>query len=170
MKKLTLSLFALVLSANAFAVYDPSWERPFLTANMNIVEVSYGFENMKEVQVTLSQRDDADQATSIRIDYTIFDEDSELGIQPLRETSVLMIESISQDECGSTVYSAFKGDEMGAREHLTLIDHSTRICEDRPMGRWYAYYRVGFGWCGTMDDVAEFYGNPEGVMTIQNNN
>jgi len=177
MKKLAIVLGLIGWSVPALAIYAPNWERPILKAKMEVTHTEFGFQNVEDVVVTLTKRDGEKNATGVTIEYTLpLQADSE---ETSRIVKQLQIYNIEKDSCGSTMISArlpeskvgednrpFHG--MGARFNLTLMDHSTRICEDYRPYRWEIYAREGYGWCGTGDSVIEAVGNPSPVITIMN--
>lgn len=161
----TLFTTALVLSANAFAVYDPSWERPILTADdMEITSATQAFEKAKKVDLTLTRRDGQKKVTGmvLSVDYPHSN-------KPVVTT--LKVDQITKDDCGSTVYYAHlpskpsKGG-MDRRFSVTLTDHAARLCDDYKPFRWEASVREGYGWCGTFDATMSMQGEPQGVITI----
>lgn len=168
MKKQLSAVFVavLTLSSSAFAIYDPSWERPMLTAfDMEITDAQYGFEKAERVDLTLTKRDGQKKATGI-----ILSVDYAHSNAPV--VNELKITDIRKDSCGSTVYSARLEDKKGnkgmeARMNVTLVDHAARLCDDYKPFRWEADVRQGYGWCGTGDATMSLQGEPEAVMTIQ---
>jgi hypothetical protein len=171
MKASLSAVFATVLavSANAFGVYDPTWDRPLFTAfDMDIISTQHGFNDVEKVDVTLTKKDGQRKPSGITIAM-------EIRHSNTPEVKKLVITDITQDGCGSTVYHArlpqkkngrVKG-AIGARFNLTLTDHTTRLCHDMKANIWEASIREGYGWCGTMDATMELEGNPEAVITIQ---
>ena len=98
------------------------------------------------------------------------------GALEKRHVVELAVVDVTEDECGSTIYHAslMQMDYMyrpfdpnnQARFSLTLVDHSTRLCEDYKPNLWEANVREGWGWCGTMDSTMEAVGNPQPLFTI----
>ena len=174
-KKLALTFGVLgVFAADAGAVYRPDWERPILSADMDVVEAIRGFQNARNVRLTMTKRDGQTEVTGLTLSFND-------GIERFPETQNkdlrtvnLMVQHVSTDGCGSKQYvgNLVPTDARGpmhamARFTVVLTDHSTRVCEDYRPHLWEASVSEGFGWCGTMDDRMTLVGNPEPVYTIQ---
>jgi hypothetical protein len=87
----------------------------------------------------------------------------------LNENEILLpVFGAKKGDCGSTVYTA-KFTEPGADTYsynLSLVDHSTRLCEDYRPYMWEATLTINGGFGGFTQKV-NFALNPEPFFTIQ---
>lgn len=131
----------MLVSTGAFAA-DPALK----VADMTILSKNGEFTGVVEAKVLQTYN-------------TIVLEYSDL-VSTIPYTFTLPILSVSAVGCGSFEIVAGIGEADGNRIHLSLIDHSRRVCEDARPYVWEAEVRKGYGWCGTMDSVMRLGGNP----------
>ncbi len=188
MNKQQVAIVALMMVSpltQAFGIVKPGWERPIQRAEMKVDGAQGAFNDVKDVDLTLTRKDVELTAqdivprrlpvTGMIVEYTVdrnVGSDRDMLVQEERVKMVLVVDQQpSKDECGSTIYigrlASEKKEPVGARFSVVLRDHSTRLCEDLKPYRWEAHVRQGFGWCGTGDAVMDLVGNPEAVYTIQ---
>ena len=147
---------ALLGGTNSYAIFDPSWERPIFESKLQIQKVSADFENVKTAQLTVTKLDGQPNYTG-------------MILQLDRNTEIFKILKQVKDRCGSTVYYAENVENPAVasneRYHLTLVDHSTRLCDDVRSLTWEVKLEelVNSVVQGTM----KLAGNPEAVVTIQ---
>jgi len=168
------SILTFLFHLNAMAVYDPSWERPLFTSEMKVTHSEYGFKDVDQFSLTLTKRDGEKNYTGAIVKYKqeVTGENQETFL--IDVTKLLKVDQIEKDSCGSTLIYAQLAplnnqspNPMGARYHLVLLDHSSRICKDYRPYLWEASIREGYGWCGTGDSTMEGVGNPLADITIQ---
>ena len=181
MKRLLLTTL-IALSAVANAIHQPVYPRPILGAAMEVT-ASWGmFNNAREVSLTLMRHGPTpgqkEDVYSIVLDFLLLDRLNSGDVIEVSKNLVVVNSYV--DNCGSTVYDAQLSDvfttgarakvqqpHVGERFSVTLVDHSTRLCEDYRPYVWEAHVRSGYGWCGTMDSVMKIVGNPEPPYSIQ---
>ena len=129
------------LSATAFGIWDPSWERPILSADLHEVEDQGTYE------LTLNQRDGSREPTSF-----LFVEDG-------KGTTFFKIVKKIPLGCGSHRYLAIEPRRRPRR--LIVTDHTERLCDDYREYLWEATLINKRG------QRRVFHGNPEPVITIQ---
>lgn len=164
-RKLSIVALTAFFGSQAFAIYDPSWERPVLAAeDMEIRDARFGFEKVIEASLVLTKRDGQKVPTGMNLSLRY------RGSRTPKLTQ-LVIRHVGHDDCGSIQYSAGLPQEEknpnGARMSVFLTDHSTRVCDDMKKFQWEAHVREGFGWCGTGDATMDLSGDPEPVVSIQ---
>lgn len=154
-----------ILSLPAFAIYDPSWERPVENIAMDLVEARGSFANASQISVTLNRRDGATHVTSLTMAYT------NANGEHLQKDYLLEGENAITEECGSIIYNVQIGSGRGARDSLQLQDNRNRHCRDLRPHVFELSARSGYGWCGTMDSTLSAGGNAaEPMATIQSVN
>ncbi|MBL6989765.1 MAG: hypothetical protein ISR65_08300 [Bacteriovoracaceae bacterium] len=161
-KKLLVFIILLV-AQSASAIYDPTWERPVLSAEeMEISDARYGFENLETASLSLNSRDGEEGMTSIRISLKYLDRDES-------QDQILKIENVEKVECNATRYTAQlkMNSESQHRMYISLTDYSNSVCAVVHEYLWVAHVNEGYGFCGTMDSRMKLQGNPEAVITIQ---
>lgn len=166
-----LAISALIVSSLSFGIYNPSWERPILTApDMVIEQGRFGFKDLDRAGLTLTQRDGSAEPTGIIVNLSYVRKAEGDSNRTIR----LAVTNVSKDACGSKTIVAqlptSKPTEPRGLYHrfsVVLTDHSQRLCEDYRPYMWEAKVREGYGWCGTMDATMSLYGNPEPVNTIE---
>src|SRR5688572_32892323 len=78
-KQIAIVVGALIAAASfsqAFGIVKPGWERPIKRAEMKIVDSRYGFEDARDVELTLTRRDPRPiervlPVTGMILEYTI---------------------------------------------------------------------------------------------------
>lgn len=152
-------------SFSAFAVYDPSWDRPVFSADMRITESTQIFNDAANVILTLTQRDGDKEPSGLLLRYDVVSKEETFEYQ-----RVLKVGNISNDDCGAIHYVANLPNQddpaNGLRVTVHLIDYSSSKCESQN-SPWVAEVREGYGWCGTFDARMELEGTPEPVLTIE---
>jgi hypothetical protein len=166
------SLVALMtwFGSTAHAVYAPNWERPVLRADLQELAANGGVINYSlKKSLTLNKRDGARQATT----YTLTEERRvqcfRAPCPPMKHTRTFRIQGPAVEAgCGSRRLTAVEIAPVGLTDFpagvLTVIDHSTRRCDDFQPYRW----RVTLS--GRRDGRRTFGGNPEPVYTIMSGN
>jgi hypothetical protein len=171
-------LLALFVTPSAFGIYIQDWERPVLTAEMDVVKARFAFENVNRVWLTAtinSSKKSKLPYTGLQLRFTHEDPSQQGQTREIMQVVNLEVNSVETDACGSrTIIANLPKPKQGerhmglqARFSVVLTDHSTRLCEDYRPNLWEASVRQGFGWCGTMDATMSLVGNPEPVYTIQ---
>ena len=170
-----MSIISFLISLSSYAIYDPDWMKPILSAKMEIVHATGTFQNIDQVELTLSKHTSGKQADQLTLSYVEAPECiQEMGdecLPVIRNVTVSIKEEIDLG-CGSKEYHASLNDvndpTYGGRFTIILQDHMGRTCENAPAPYlWQASIRKGYGWCGTMDSKLEIVGNPAPVYTIQ---
>lgn len=160
------------------AAHIPGYERPLLSADMDIVSSRGNFDLAGDVELTLNKIDSLPGETvdrfTMTLNFTMEDSQTQAIDDVVKNLVVL---NTYQDSCGSTVYNAQISDifNQGARSRsqfvgerfsVLLVDHATRKCKDLRPYRWEANVRSGYGWCGTMDAVMKLEGQPHPLYTV----
>ncbi len=168
MNKLFMLGFASVLAAGSLQMAQATYPAPdagvVATADMEVVSSQNFFRSPQDVQMDLTRRSDDQNVVGLNLRYTL--PNISTSMTPDQKVSyALGVDSVSKDECGSTIYVARLGNSdpsqpVGPRLSLVLVDHLTRTCRDYQPYRWEARLRSGFGWCGTGDAVLKLRGNP----------
>lgn len=175
MKQIVTKFVGILITVGALsaqAVYVPGWDRPVESAKLTEVdatghEVGIGLEKT----LTLHKMDTAQQnATSFTFaeEMNVFCKMAPCN--PIPAIAKFRVVRVSQDRCGSTVYTAQEIVKPGRDSEsdpflraLRVVDHATRLCEDYRPFRWEAELTS----VSNVSNVRNFQGNPEPVYTIQ---
>lgn len=165
-------ILILVGALGAQAAYIPGWDRPVEKATLTEIdttghELGIGLEKT----LTLHKMDNAQQSAT---SFTFAEEMKVIckmaPCNPIPMVAKFRVVRVSQDRCGSTVYTAQEIVKAGRDSEsdpflrsLRVVDHSTRLCEDYRPFRWEAELTA----VGNASNVRNFQGNPEPVYTIQ---
>lgn len=152
-------LVAVAMAANAFAYYNPAFERPLMTADLKLETSSNPNPTQSEFNLTLNQRDDSSTPTSLtfvekRVVYCV------KAPCPRPEiTSNYKITQVTKIGCGSVEYTAQEEVNHTEGSLIKLVDHTKRICRDLQPNKWIVN-QSGFKFHRT------FVGNPTTVYSI----
>lgn len=172
MKHVALVIFAVLVGGSQSKAIVMIEDRPQLRSEMKVLNGTYGFRDLKTIDVTLLKNDKAQQPTSIDLTYSLPASSGPEAPQVIERH--LRIYDIEADNCGTVTYYASLNEPQIDRElpqarfHAVLQDHSHRVCENLVLGIWELRIREGYGFCGTMDSTLFAAGSPESVKTIQN--
>lgn len=170
-KTSTLVLLATIMVSNkAFAIFEPTYERPIVNSNMEITDTFGSFDNVFDVSVTLNKRDGENHVTSITVQYSEAMGPMLPAFRNISKTYTITPDNITYS-CGSIIYTVSNQDStdgvLGARNHLSLQDNRLRKCKDVPEAELILNMSNGYGFCGTMDSRLKALGQAEAVNTIQ---
>lgn len=144
----TVALVIYAYNQKAQAIFIPGYERPILRSEMKMLESSDAMSKIDRIELVMTKKD-------------MSKEPSGLVLRIEEMNLVHKITEISEDECGSMVYSA----EMRVQfenlkvSQVYLIDHEKRKCDDYQPHRWVLEMLVE----GIGQGVA--VGEPEVVFT-----
>jgi hypothetical protein len=164
------ALTALITTTSAHALFEPNWERPVFSAEMNVIDSQSTFENAGNVTLTITHRSNIQNPsqsgpTGILLTWTDAQSSN-------TQDSLLSVTSITDIGCGSVEYTAkIENSDLDPSERerftVTLQDHSRRFCKDYKEYKWEASVRRGWGFCGTSDSTMQLGGNPQTIYTMQ---
>lgn len=128
--------FAAILASfnttqDAAASFNPNWNRPILTADMEVVEATGDFARVNEASLTLTRKDGSGEiGFNLNLDGDHYR---------------LALLSTPRDFCGSAIYLAIQVEAEntmpianGRALSLELRDHSDRHCRDYFADLWEA--------------------------------
>lgn len=151
MKKLIFVTAILFTHTVAFAQFLPGWVRPVAESTMTVHQATGIFSDYREVQVIMKTVDGQD---AVRFEL-IFNGKS---VEFVSEGKAV------REECGSHVYQARAVD--AADVQLTLVDHSRRLCADKPSDSWQA--TLVHSLAGAITSSAALDGSVNAIYTITN--
>ncbi len=166
--KLWLGSFAAValVASSAHAIYRPGWERPVLRAPLNELSGGTVVNHGLKKSLTLNKADGSRKAAT---SYTLIEEQRVFCFRapcpPVKRVRQFAIQSSREVGCGSRKITAVEQAPAGLTDFpaatLSVVDHSTRRCDDFQPYTWAV--TVG----SKREATRHFGGNPEPVYTIQ---
>lgn len=163
-----LSVALLLVGTQAQAKYDPTWERPILTAS-DMVETDRFMNEVRsdlsDVTVTLHQRDGQSEPTliSLTASQPVFCVTA--PCPPIQHKVEYQVWDVRDAGCGSRKYlgqAVSPGFGGGAQvRYVRIVDHSERRCKDLKPFTWEVTTQ------NPMGQRRYFGGEPEPVVTIQ---
>ena len=120
-----ITLFSVLYAHQALAVYRPGMERPSYSADLTIEEAQGSFQRIEKFTITKFTVDGS-PVTGFYVNL------GKTGEQAMK----LQIIRTQDAGCGSKIFHAMESPApdlfMRDQLHLTVIDHSTRLCDDLP--------------------------------------
>jgi len=158
----------LVISAPAFAIYAPDWERPVQRAEMDVVQADGHFTDVEDVLLVLNRRDGVKSpATSFSLSFTLPDQKTLSDVKYL-----VPVEEIFASDKGNIVIKGqidlSTGDGISRLMHVELSrPYSQEVGSAEP--HWIAELRFFERGLVNTSSTLQLSGTPESVATIQRN-
>ncbi len=154
-------LGSMVSAFSAFAVFDPTWERPIAVAQLVEIEEGHEVGIGLDKELTLNRRDGSEEATTLQLEEERQVQCITAPCNPIKEKLYFRVVNVKKTSCGATVYKAVENTRILHPRELTLIDNTSNICE---------VFNHKYLWTVQIPEggkVRRLYGNPESVVTIE---
>ncbi len=149
----------LAITSSAFAIYIPGFERPVYQADLKLQESSNPNPNNSEFSLTLNQRDDSANPTSMSLTEKKVIYCVKAPCPRPQTISNYKIVTVTKVGCGTVEYTAQEDVNHTEGSTIVLVDHTKRICRDLQPYKWIVK-QSGFKFHRT------FVGNPTAVYSI----